>query len=247
MPKVWTTNAQVSCPHGGGGTSQAIPPRRATISGGEILLDGDQGVFDRPPCPNTPPCAGYALHSMGLNATSIQGRSVMLVSDFTQTFAGFPVAVVESHVVDDKTLPGTPPASGAVIPPEMQESDRPTVVCVPPTLPFSIATFGSTSQPAALPFAFALSSPHPLKWMLWQVGPPATQLDVTAGLPSQVTVLAVGASPDGSWSSPSATVSVTITGTYAATLAPGNHEFVLTAVNRRGFSAFDKGALVVSA
>jgi hypothetical protein len=247
MPKIWTTNAQVSCPHGGGGTSQAIPPRQATISGGEILLDGDQGVFDRPPCVNTPPCAGYVLRSMGLNATSIKGRNVMLVSDFTETHTGFPVAVVESHVVDDKTLPGTPPASGAVIPPEMQETDHPTVVCVPPTLPFSIATFGSTSQPATLPFSFSLSSQYPLRWMLWQVGPPATQLDVTAGLPSQVTVLPVGASPDGTWSSPSATVSVTITGTYAATLAPGNHEFVLTAVNRRGFSAFDKGVLVVSA
>jgi hypothetical protein len=247
MPKIWTTNAQVSCPHGGGGTSQATPPRHATISGGEILLDGDQGVFDSPPCLNTPPCAGYALHSMGLNATSIRGRSVMLVSDFTETYTGFPVTVVESHVVDDKTLPGTPPASGAVIPPEMQETDRPTVLCVPPTLPFSIATFGSTSQPATLPFSFSLSSQYPLQWMLWQVGPPATQLDVTAGIPGQVTVLPVGAAPDGTWSSPSATVSVTITGTYAATLAPGNHQFALTAVNRRGFSAFDKGVLVVSA
>jgi hypothetical protein len=247
MPKIWTTNAQVSCPHGGGGTSLPIPPRLATISGGEILLDGDQGVFDSPPCLNKPPCAGYALRSMGLNATSIRGRSVMLVSDFTQTYTGFPVTVLESHVVDDKTLPGTPPATGATIPPELQENDRPTVVCVPQQLPFSIATFGSTSQPAALPFAFALSSQFPLRWMLWQVGPPSTKLDVTGGIPSQVTVVPVGASPDGTWSSPSATVSVTITGTYAATLAPGNHEFVLTAVNRRGFSAFGKGVLVVSA
>ena len=247
MPKIWTANAQVSCPHGGGGTSQAIPPRLAKISGGEILLDGDQGVFDSPPCTNTPPCAGYACRSMGLNATSIQGRPVMLVSDFTQTYTGFPVTIVESHVVTDKTLPGTPPASGQVIPPEMQETDTPTVLCVPPQLPFSIATFSSTSQPAMLPFTFSLSSQYPLTWMLWQVGPPATQLDVTAGIPSQVTVVPAGASPDGTWSSPSATVSVTITGTYAATLAPGNHEFVLTAVNRRGFSKFDKGVLVVSA
>jgi hypothetical protein len=247
MPKIWTTNALVTCPHGGVGTSIPIPPRLATIDGGEILLDNDQGVFDSPPCLNTPPCAGYALRSMGLNATSIQGRAVMLVSDFTQTYAGFPVTVVESHVVDDKTLPGTPPATGAVIPPEMQETDRPTVVCVPPTLPFSIATFGTTSQPAALPFTFSLSSQFPLRWMLWQVGPPATQLDVTAGIPTQVTVVPVGATPDGTWSSPSATVMVTITGTYAATLAPGNHEFVLTAVNRRGFSKFDKGVVVVSA
>jgi hypothetical protein len=248
MPKIWTANAKVTCPHGGGGKSITIPsPRLATIEGGEILLDGDQGVFDSPPCLNTPPCAGYALHSMGLNATSIKGRPVMLVSDFTQTYTGFPVTVVETHVVDDKTLPGTPPATGTVIPPEMQENDQPTVVCAPPKLLFSIAAFGSTSQPATLPFTFSLSSQFPLRWMLWQVGPPATQLDLTAGLPSQVTVVPAGALPDGTWSSPSATVSVTITGTYAATLAPGNHEFVLTAVNRRGFSKFDKGVLVVSA
>jgi hypothetical protein len=247
MPKIWTENAKVSCPHGGGGRNIPAPPRLAKISGGEIMLDGDQGIFDSPPCLNTPPCAGYALKSMGLNATSIQGRAVMLVSDFTQTYTGFPVTVVESHVVNDKTLPATPPASGQVIPPEMQENDKPTVVCVPPQLPFSIATFSSTSQPAMLPFTFSLSSQFPLKWMLWQVGPPFTKLDVTSGLPSQVTVVPVGASPDGTWLSPSATVMVTITGTYAATLAPGNHEFVLTAVNRRGFSKFDKGVLAVSA
>jgi hypothetical protein len=245
MPKVWTTNALVTCPHGGGGTSIPAPPRNATINGGEILLDGDQGVFNRPPCLNKPPCLGYDLKSMGLNATSIQGRSVMLVSDFTRTYTGFPVKVSESHVVNDKTLPGTPPAGGAVIPPEMQADDTPTVVCVPPTLAFSVAAFTNTSQPAMLPLSFTLSSQYPLKWMLWQVGT-SGQLDVTAGLPSQVTVLGVGASPDGTWSSPSATVSVTLMGTYLATLAPGDYQFVLTAVNTRGFSAFDKCALTVS-
>jgi hypothetical protein len=245
MPKIWTTNAQVSCPHGGGGTSQAIPPRKATINGGEILLDNDQGVFDSPPCTNRPPCVGYACRSMGLNATSIRGRAVMLVSDFTQTYTGFPVTVVESHVVDDKTLPGTPPATGQVIPPEMQENDRPTVVAVPPTFPFSKTAFANTSQPATVPLTFSLSSQYPLKWMLWQVGPPATQLEVTAGIPSQVTVVPVGASPDGTWSSPSATVSVTVMGTYLATLN-GDHAFVLTAVNRRGFSAFDKATVSIS-
>lgn len=247
MPKIWTTNAQVSCPHGGGGRSIPVPPRQATITGGEILLDGDQGVFDSPPCVNTPPCAGYALVSMGLTATTIQGRNVMLVSDFVQTYTGFPLTKTESHVVDDKTLPGTPPATGAVIPPEMREDDTPSVLVVPPTFPFSIATFGSTSQPATVPFSFSLSSQYPLKWMLWQVGPPAVQLDVSAGIPSQVTVVPVGASPDGTWSSPSATVSVTITGTYLATLTPGKHDFVLTAVNRRGLSTYAQAEVVVSA
>jgi len=247
MPKIWTTNAQVSCPHGGGGRSVPLPgPRQATIDGGEILVDGDQGVFDSPPCVNTPPCAGYDCHSMGLNATTLRSRNVMLVTDFVQTYTGFPVTKIESHVVDDKTLPGTPPATGAVIPPEMREDDVPTVLVAPPTFPFSISGFSSTSQPAAAPFAFSLSSAYPLRWMLWQVGPPAVKLDVTAGIPSQITVAPVGASPDGTWSSPSAAVSVTITGTYLATLAPGNHFFVLTAINRRGLFASSEAQVTVS-
>ena len=241
MPKIWTANAKVSCPHGGGGTSQAIPPRLAKISGGEILLDGDQGVFDSPPCTNTPPCVGYACRSMGLNATSIQGRPVMLVSDFTQTYTGFPVTVVESHVVDDKTLPGTPPATGQVIPPEMQETDTPTVVCVPPSAP--VLDRGLQQHEPAGDAALHLLALEPV---------PA-EVDALAGRaagdaarrhrrhPGQVTVVPVGASPDGTWSSPSATVSVTITGTYAATLAPGNHEFVLTAVNRAGLLEVRQG------
>jgi hypothetical protein len=236
----------VRCPHGGGGRSIPIPPRLATIDGGEILLEGDQGVFDTPPCVNVPPCAGYALVSMGLNATTIQGRAVMLVSDFVQTYTGFPLTKVETHVVDDKTLPSTPPESGAVIPPELKEDDQPAVQAAPPTFPFSISSFGTTSQPAVVPFTFVLSSQYPLRWMLWHVGPPAVQLDVTAGIPGQVTVVPGGASPDGTWSSPSATVVVTIMGTYLAAQAPGKHQFVLTAINKRGFSAFAQAEVTVS-
>ena len=71
MPKVLTANATITCPHGGVGTSIPVPPRLATVNGGEILLDGDQGTLS---CAFTVPCVGYALRSMGLNAAAIQGR-----------------------------------------------------------------------------------------------------------------------------------------------------------------------------
>ena len=103
-----------------------------------------------------------------------------------------------------------------------------------------------TSQPAAVPFTFSLSSQYPLRWMLWHVGPPAVQLDVTAGIPGQVTVVPAGASPDGTWSSSSASVVLTITGTYLAAQVPGKHQFVLTAINKRGFSQFAQAEVTVT-
>ena len=241
MPRVLTTNAKITCPHGGVGTSIPTPPRLVTVNGGEILLDKDKGTLS---CAFVVPCVGYDLRSMGLNATTIQDRPVMLDSDFLQTFTGFPLTVVETHPVFDRTLPGTPPPEGATTPPELGEDDKPTVVVVPPTLPFSVSAFGTTGNPVSLPFTYTLSSAHPLKWMLWQVGPPATSLDITNGIPGAVTVAPSG----GTWSTSPLTVTVTITGAYAATLAPvpPGHSFVLTAVNRRGFSAYAEAIVTVS-
>ena len=240
MPRVLTTNAQITCPHGGVGTSIPTPaPRLVTVNNGEVLLHGDQGTLT---CAFVVPCVGYALNSMGLNASTIQDRAIMLDSDFIQSYTGFPLTVVETHPVFDRTLPGTPPPEGATIPPELGEDDKPTVSAAPPTLPFSVAAFGSTGNPAALPFVFVLSSAYPLKWTLWQVGPPATSLDLTNGLPGAVTVAPAG----GTWSSPALTVSVTVIGAYAATLAPGEHTFVLTGVNRRGFSTCAQAKVVVT-
>jgi hypothetical protein len=242
MPRVLTTNATITCPHGGVGTSMPMPaPRLVTINGGEVLVTGDQGTLS---CAFTVPCVGYALVSMGLNATTLEQRAVMLDSDFLQSYTGFPLTVVESHSVFDRTTPGTPPPQGATIPPELQEDDKPTVVVAPPQLPFSVSAFGSTGNPAALPFVFTLTSAYPLKWTLWQVGPPATSLELTsAGLPGLVTVVPTG----GTWSTPTLVVSVTVTGAYAATLMPGEHSFVLTGVNRRGFSKYAEAKLTVSA
>lgn len=239
MPKVLTTNATITCPHGGVGTSIPVPPRQVTVNGGEILVDGDQGTLT---CAFPVPCVGYALRSMGLNASTIQGRAIMLVTDFIQSYTGFPLTVSETHFVSDDTLPATPPPEGATIPPELGTDDRPTVVVAPPALPFSIAAFGTTGNPAALPFVFTLSSAYPQRWMLWQVGPPGPGAEVTNGLPGLLTVAPAG----GTWTSPALTVSVTLTGAYAATLAPGAHSFVLTAVNRRGLWAYAEAVVTVT-
>jgi hypothetical protein len=243
MPRVLTSNATITCPHGGGGVSVPTPaPRGVTVAGAEILLDGDQGTLTRPVCTNVPPCAGYRLTSMGLNATTVRGRKVMLVSDFVQSFTGFPLTVLETHVVNDKTLPGTPPATGAETPPELGEDDKPTVQVVPPTLPFAKASFASTGQPAMLAFTFLLSSQYPLRWLLFHAGPPKVTVDASNGVPGGVVVAPAG----GSWPGSSLTVAVTITGAYLAALAPGAHSFVLTGVNRRGFSAFAEGRVTVT-
>jgi len=79
MPQVLTTNAMILCPHGGKGTSVPTDPKW-TVNGGVVLLDGDAGTLT---CPFILPCVGYPLRSMGLNATVIDGRKVMLVTDFT--------------------------------------------------------------------------------------------------------------------------------------------------------------------
>jgi hypothetical protein len=248
MPKALTTNAVITCPHGGVGTSMPLPPPRiVTVNGGSLLLDGDQGTLS---CTNVVPCVGYSLRSMGLNATTVQGRKVMLVSDLIQSQTGFPLTVVETHPVTDKTLPGTPPASGAVVPPELEEDDTPTVSVMPGELPFSIAGFGSSGAPPALPFVFTLTSSYPLRWTLFQVPPPplppppgTAAGDVTAGVPGAVIVAPAG----GVWAGSPLVVSVTVQGAYAATLAPGvTHSFVLTAVNKRGFSAFAQANVKVS-
>jgi hypothetical protein len=233
---VLTTKATIQCPHGGIGRSQPVPPRLVTVDGGEVLLDGDQGVLSG--CGFNVPCGGYALRSMGLNATTIQERAVMLVTDFVQSYTGFPLTISEAHWVSDDTLPGTPPVGGATIPPELGVADVPIVAVAPPLLPFSVAGFGTTATPAALPFVFTASSAYPLKWMLFQV--PGGE--VTNGVPGAVTVAPAG----GSWASPALTVSVTVTGTYAATLTPGLHAFVLTAVNRRGLSRHAQAVVNVS-
>jgi hypothetical protein len=180
---------------------------------------------------------------MHLNASFVDNRSVMLVTDSVQSYTGYPLTIHEYHPVYDKTTP-TPLQVGADphIPPQLREDDKPQVSVTPPELPFSLSVFGNTSQPASLPYIFTLQSEFPRRWTLWQIGPPRTSIEITNGIPLNITVVPAG----GAWSNSPLAISVTITGLYANSLSPGTHSFVLTAINHRGLSAFAEGKLNVS-
>jgi hypothetical protein len=243
MPRVLTTNARIRCPHAGTGTSLPIAqPPKLFIDGGAVLLDGDQGVIGG--CGNLVQCGGYQLRSLGLNACFVDGRQVMLVTDFLQSLTGFPLKVEESHPVFDGSTPAPlPPGADPQVPPELREDDQPAATVVPPLAPFSLSAFGTTGQPALLTWTFTIQSQFPRRWTFFHVGPPKVSVDITNGLPPGITVAPGG----GAWQTPTLTILLTVTGVFAATLAPGTHSFVLTAINHRGFSAMAEGNLAVSA
>src|SRR5262245_3252999 len=128
MPKVLTTNAIIRCPHGGLGRSTPLSqPPKWFVQGGVVLLDGDQGTL--PGCAYQVNCAGYMLQSLGLNNSYIDGRRVMLVTDFVQSFTGFPLTIQEAHpVFDNTTAASLPPGDIAELPPELREEDVPVAV-----------------------------------------------------------------------------------------------------------------------
>src|ERR1051326_5236054 len=133
MPKPLTTNAQILCPHGGIGTSIPSDPKW-TINNGFVLLENDTGTLA---CPYLPyPCIGYQLKSMGLNATQIDGRKVILDTDFNQTFTGLPLFITEFHqTIDNSTVAPIPSGQDAPpLSPELADTVRPVVTAVPPAL-----------------------------------------------------------------------------------------------------------------
>jgi hypothetical protein len=241
MPKLLTTKAQITCPHSGQGTST---PAGSTLlyAGGGVLTDGDQGTIAG--CTYTQvPCASYQLASLQLNSMYVSGKRVMLVTDFVQSNTGYPLTVTESHQIFDQTVPAAlAPGATPVTPPELREDDHPSVAVAPPTLAFSQSGFANSGSPAALPFVFTLSSQYPRRWTLFRTGPMLSG-DIATGIPTSITVVPAG----GAWSTPALTVSVTVTGTFANTLAIGTHTFVLTAVNHRGLWGMAEATLTVSA
>jgi hypothetical protein len=211
------------------------------VQGGDVLLEGDQGKL--PGCQNLVQCGGYLLRSLGLNNSFIDGRRIMLVTDFVQSFTGFPISVREVHSIFDNTTPAPlAPGAPAELPPELQEDDVPVASAAPPQLPFSISAFGVSGQPLALPYAFTIQSRFPRAWTLWHVGPPALSEDLTNGQPPAVTVAPAG----GGWTTPTLSIALTLTGAFAASLSPGEHTFVLAAINHRGLSAAAQATLKVS-
>lgn len=238
MPKVLTTNAQILCPHLGVGTSSPSDPKW-TINGGTVLLENDTGTLS---CPFFQlPCVGYQLKSMGLNATLVDGRRVILDTDFNQTFTRLPLRIQEFHqTIDNSTIAPIPPGQQAPpLPPELADTVKPVVTTAPPKLAFDL----TTKLPPSLITTFRLFSDHPLEWILTLINEPdGSHSDITNGLPPLVVV----APPGGSWHTPPLIVTVSMTTAYLAGLKPGKYHFFLTAVNRRGLSNYDEAVLTVS-
>jgi hypothetical protein len=227
MPNIMTTNATVQCIHTGTGVTTPSS-LHWNASGGFVLVDGDRGILT---CPSPVNCKGYTLHSMGLNATELDGKKVILVTDFNLTDTGLPLLVTEVNNLIDNSTPGG-------ITPALLDPTIPVVTPIPPT-----AAFDSTTQlPASLTINFNLTAAFPLRWVLSLISDPTgTSQDLTSGAPG-VTV-----DPNlGAWSSPSQTVTLTLTLAFLTTLKPGAHHFYLTAANQRGASGFNLATLTVT-
>lgn len=227
MPQVLTTNALIMCPHGGRGTT--VPPNpKWSVNNGVVSVEGDPGTLT---CPFLPlPCVGYTLQSMGLNATQIDGRNVILVTDFNQTFTGLPLVMADFHQTFDESTPAPLPQGQPAPPtsPELADFAAPKVIASIPTLEIPL----TPPPPAPVVVTFTMTSDHPLKWILTLISEPEKlHLDLTNGWPGAV-IAPIG----GDWTTPSLTVTISLPSPSVALLAPGKHHIFMTAVSKRGLS-----------
>ena len=237
MPQVLTTHALILCRHDGKGTTIPSDPKWQ-IGGGFVAVEGDTGVLA---CPYVPlPCGSYQLGSMGLNATQIDGRKVILVTDFNQSVTGLPLTMIETHNVIDDSTPAPLPAGEPVPPlaPAMTDVTKPLVTCVPATLAFN----STTALPPNLTATFTLSTAFPLKWILTLINETEkTNADLTNGQPPALNLQPSG----GAWNLPTQTITLNMTLAFLATLGPGLHRFFMTGVNQRGLTGFAEMILTV--
>lgn len=238
MPQILTTNAVIQCPHSGHGTS--IPTsNKWSINGGIVLVENDMGTIAG--CSSPYQCGGYQLRSMGLNATLIDNRKVILVTDFNLTTTGLPLLITESHSTIDNSTPAAIPAGQTAPPlsPALLDMVPPIVSATSSPLTFS----STTMLPAVLAVTFTLSSAFPLKWLLTRLSlAQGTHGDLTSGSPALADVTPSG----GEWLTPFLSVTLKMTATYMAGLGIGMHEFYMTGVSQRGLSGNRKAVLTVS-
>jgi hypothetical protein len=241
MPRVVTTNTQILCAHLS--LAQKDPPLAPlwTIDGGTVLVEGDSGTFLN--CRSNVQCGRYQLRSMGLNATQVTGKKVILVTDFNQTFSGLPITLIETHQVFDETTPAAIPDGQPAppLPPEMTDLVKPAVISSLPTLAFN----KTSMTPPSVLVTFTLTSAHPMRWILTQIdepGPPPGTHDRTNVRPAGMTVSPSG----GVWNVSPLMINLTMTAAFMATLLPSDHRFFLTGVTRRGLSNFAEVVLTVT-
>ncbi|MFQ5812409.1 MAG: hypothetical protein ACE5I2_04350 [Anaerolineae bacterium] len=167
---------------------------------------------------------------------TVDGRNVMLVTDFVQSNFGFPLTIQENHSVFDNTTPAPlPDGDIPAIPRELREDDQPQVSVTPESLEVSLAA----AQPGVLlPFEFTLQSEFPRQWSLLD----NNTGDITYGAGADILVTPAG----GNWVSSPLTVTMSISGTYVSELSPGEHGFFLTAINHRGLWAMAEAKLTVT-
>lgn len=237
-PRVLTTGATITCPHGGVGTT--VPTSMAwTVGGMNVVRANDTGTLT---CPFIVPCVGYTLRSMGLNATQLEGQQVVLETDFQQSQTGLPLQIADTHTTIDDSTPAPLPPPGQDPPPgdpALLDLLPPVVVAAPPAGAFSV----TTSMPATLPFTFTLNSAFPLSWSLVLLNTVAlTSVPLTGGAPGAVVVPS-----GGQWSTPSLTVTATLSAAFMTALGPGPHDLYMTGVSQRGMSAHARATLTVSA
>jgi hypothetical protein len=237
MPQVLTSNALIMCPHGGRGTTLQPPKPKWTVNNGAVAVEGDTGTLS---CPFVPlPCVGYTLVSMGLNATTIDGRKVILVTDFNQTLTGLPLVMADFHqTFDDSTpapIPQGQPAPAAS--PEMADFASPKVVT---SIPLMVVPL-TPPPPAPVTITFTMASDHPLRWILTLISEPQQKnFNITNGWPG-ASITPIG----GDWSTPILTVTVLLPSPFVATLAPGKYHLFLTAVSKRGLNGNAESVLEV--
>ena len=237
MPQVLTTNATIMCPHGGlGSTVPAIP--KWQINGGTVAVEGDSGTLS---CPfGLFPCTGYQLRSMGLNASEIDGRKVILVTDFNQSLTGLPLVMTEFHQTFDDSTPAADPDR-----PAGAAGERRNGRLVAAGRRTAAADFSIQHQHDAgagrRDIQFDRRSSPP-------VDADADQHDapIQSGFDQRRARRGRCARQTGNGDTPSLTVTVTLTPAFVAALTPGTHHLFLTAISRRGLSSYGEAKIEVT-
>jgi hypothetical protein len=233
MPLIMTKNAIVNCPHGGTGQN-VTSQNKYFVKSFPVLIDGDRGIIPPSDCkfpPAGPPCTSYELNSMKLNSTFIDGKNIMLVTDFVISNTGFPLILSETHFVEDNASlnPGETPT----IPSFLLNLIKPIVSAAPPFAIFK------KSAPTPLSFVFSVNSAFPFKWKLTKLS--NQEPDDTQDFTNSTMVTPGG----GEWKTNTMSINLVLEPVYLQDLSIGKHHFVMAGIDERGNSDYATANLVI--